>query len=54
MKIYTIRKYILAKNLKDALRLDKESPVDDCWVEDNTHKEILLGKIKDLKSPIGL
>lgn len=41
-KIYIIRKYILANSAKDAISKDKKSPVDDCWVEENTHKEFLM------------
>jgi len=47
-KIYIVRKYILAKDAKEALRLDKVTPVDDVWAEDATHKEYLDNQIKNV------
>ncbi len=40
-KIYVIRKYVLAESAEEAIRLSKRQKVDDCWVEDETHKKIL-------------
>lgn len=34
-KLFIIRKYIFAKNAKEAIRLDKKAPVDDVWIDEN-------------------
>jgi hypothetical protein len=41
-KRYIIRKYILAKSAKDALRKEKNIPADECWVDENYHKEEII------------
>lgn len=48
-KIYIIRKYIVAKSAAEAIRKEKKVAVDDCWVEDNTHKEYLYEQIEGKK-----
>jgi len=45
-KIYIIRKYVLASSADEAIRLSKRKPVDDCWAEDDTHKEHLRELLK--------
>lgn len=45
-KIYVIRKYVLASSAEEAIRLSKRKAVDDCWVEDETHKKVLDIQIK--------
>jgi len=47
-KIYLTRKYIIAQNLKEALKKEPNQPVDDIWAEENTHKEYLMNSYKDL------
>lgn len=38
LKLYIIRKYIMAPSAKDALKKDKHAPVDDVWVDDDWKK----------------
>lgn len=51
-KMYIVRKYIKAKDLKQALRLEPKTAVHDCWI-DNEWKEhhlaeaIGFGETKD-------
>lgn len=45
-KIYIIRKYIIATSAKQALKLEKNQPADDCWVEDSMQKEWLEREMK--------
>lgn len=55
-KIYVVRKYILARDARDArdaLRLEKSHPVDDVWAEENTHKEHLSDKLKSSDKKLG-
>ena len=35
MKQYIVRKYIMAKSAKEAIKLDNKSEVDDCWVDED-------------------
>lgn len=35
---YIVRKYIHAKNAKEAIKKDKDCPVHDCWVDDEWKK----------------
>lgn len=37
-KMYIVRKYIKAKDLKQAIRLEPKTPIHDCWI-DNDWKE---------------
>jgi hypothetical protein len=45
-KIYVVRKYVLANSAEEAMKLSKRKPIDDCWAEDDTHKEILREMVK--------
>lgn len=45
-KIYVVRKYVLANSAEEAIKLSKRKAIDDCWAEDDTHKEILRELIK--------
>lgn len=38
-KQFVIRKYVMANSALEAIRLDKITPVDDCWVDDEWKKE---------------
>ncbi len=40
-KMYIVRKYIKAKDLKQAIRLEPKTPIHDCWI-DNDWKETHL------------
>jgi len=40
-KVYIIRKYVVARNAKHAISLDKKSPVDDCWLEETSQKTMI-------------
>jgi hypothetical protein len=48
-KMFIIRKYIIAENATQAIRLDKKTKVDDVFI-DNDWKE---GKNRQLESAIG-
>lgn len=49
-KIYIIRKYVLARSAEEAIRLSKRKQVDDCWAEDDTHKDQLKELVKSANS----
>jgi len=51
-KIYITKKYILANSALEAIQLEKNLPVDDCWAEENTHKDFLQDKQKN-GNPVG-
>lgn len=38
-KRYIIRKYILASSVQEALRKERRTKPDDCWVDDEWKKE---------------
>lgn len=42
-KLFIVRKYIMAKSAKDAIKLDKISPVDDVWVDTDWNKNNPIG-----------
>lgn len=48
-KLYIIRKYIKASSAQEAIKLDKTTPVDDVWVDDNWKKK----EEQNLASAIG-
>lgn len=37
-KLFIIRKYIMAVSAAQAIKKDKVTPVDDCWVDDEWKK----------------
>ena len=37
-KLYIVRKYIWAKNVKEAVAKDRKTEVQDCWVDDEWKK----------------
>jgi len=37
-KLFVIRKYIFAKSAIQAIRKDKTTPVDDCWIDEEFKK----------------
>jgi hypothetical protein len=39
-KLYIVKKYILAKSASDAIRKDKKTPVDDCWMDEDFKKQL--------------
>ena len=49
-KIKKTKKYILANSALEAIQLEKNLPVDDCWAEENTHKEFLQDQQKTGRS----
>lgn len=51
-KIFVVRKYVVATSVIDAIKKEKKQAVDDCWVEDDAHKEYLREKIKKV-NPVG-
>lgn len=38
-KRYIVRKYIMAKNINQALKKEKITRVDDCWVDEDWKKD---------------
>lgn len=38
-KRYIVRKYILARSAQEALKKDKTTKPDDCWVDEDWKKE---------------
>lgn len=46
-KIYVVKKYVLATSAADAIQKEKSTAVDDCWAEEETHKEFLKKKVKN-------
>jgi len=40
-RVYVVRKYIVATSAKDAILKDKSTPVHDCWLEENSQKEMV-------------
>lgn len=32
-KLFVVKKYVMAASVKDALKKEKELPVDECWVD---------------------
>jgi len=45
-KIYTIRKFVIAKSVLEAIKKEKKQQVDDCWADEIVHKEGLESKMK--------
>ena len=39
LKLFVVRKYILARSAKEAIKLDKSHAVDDVWIDDDWKKE---------------
>lgn len=48
-KLFVVRKYIMAKSAKEAIKLDKNTPVDDVWIDDEWKK----GNTNQLADAIG-
>ena len=48
-KLFIVRKYIMAKSCAEAIKKDKITPVDDCWIDDEWKK----GSHSELASAIG-
>lgn len=44
-KLYVIRKYVKAKSASQAIRLDKTTPVDDVYIENNFSENHLVDAI---------
>lgn len=44
-KMYVVRKYIKATDVRQALRKEPKTPVHDCWVSDDWGKENLASAI---------
>jgi hypothetical protein len=38
-KLYIIRKYVMASSVKDALRKEKDAPIEDVWVDEDWKKD---------------
>lgn len=44
--IYVIRKYVVASNIKQAIKLDKETDVHDCWLSEGSTNLLHDNKLK--------
>lgn len=44
-KMYIVRKYIKATNIKQALRLEPKTDVHDCWIDEKWSDKELAGAI---------
>lgn len=44
-KLFIVRKYIMAKDASEAIKLDKKHPVDDVWVEEDWKRNNLTNQI---------
>jgi len=40
-QLYVIRKYIMAKSAQEAIRKDKTTKVQDCWIDEDWRKNNL-------------
>lgn len=40
-KMYIIRKYVMAKNVKDAIKKEPNTPVHDLWIDEGWQKDNL-------------
>lgn len=43
-KLFVVKKYIMAKSASHAIKLDKKTPVDDVWMDED-FKKILTSAI---------
>lgn len=41
-KIYVIRKYILANSVQEAIKKERKAVIDDCFANEDQHKEFLM------------
>ncbi len=50
-KLFIVRKYVMAKDAKDAIRVEKSLPVDDVWVDDDWKKNnaVVENKVNGFK-----
>ena len=44
-KMYIVRKYIKAKDLKQAIRLEPKTPIHDCWIDSEWKEQHLADAI---------
>lgn len=52
-KVYIIRKYILAKSAKEAIKLEKKKEVDDCWAEEKSLNIFIENLTPKIENPMG-
>ena len=50
-KLFVIRKYVLARSAKEAIRAERKAPVDDVWLDDDWKKANVAEK--DPKKQLG-
>jgi len=48
-KMFVVKKYIMAKSATEALKKERKTPADDCWVDEDWRK----GQANQLASAIG-
>lgn len=41
MPLYIVKKFIFAKDAKQAIKKEKQHPVDDVWMDDRWREEFL-------------
>lgn len=39
--MYIVRKYVLATSFSDAVKKERSTPIHDCWLEDNSQKQMI-------------
>ena len=44
-KLYVVRKYIMAISVVQAIKKEKETPVHDCWIQDEWKTDHLASAI---------
>lgn len=49
MKLYVIKKYILAKNARQALIKERKAEADDIWVHEDWQKREIDSKFEEKK-----
>jgi hypothetical protein len=48
-KLYVVKKFIMAKSVKDVIKKEKKTPIDSVWIDDEWSK----GNAKNLADAIG-
>lgn len=52
-KVFIIRKYVFAETAEAAMKLDKKTPIHDCWVEEGSLKDSIAALQKQDPKKIG-
>lgn len=49
-KMFVVRKYIMASTAKEAIKLDKNTEVDDVWIDTDWQKNNMCQPIEGFKN----